>query len=88
MELVFSRLYAQRLADGHGQPVRAAQQGDAQHGQRPPGARRLLAYGLAAQQGHGADAVQLPQGVQEDQGVDGGEQASVTSSEGTLTVKV
>ena len=65
----------QRLADGHGQPVRAAQQGDAQHGQRPSGARRLLAYGLAAQQGHGADAVQLPQGAQEDQGVDGGEQA-------------
>ena len=59
----------------NGQPVRAAQQGDAQHGQRPPGARRLLAYGLAAQQGHGADAVQLPQRAQEDQGVDGGEQA-------------
>ena len=64
----------QRLTDGHGQPVGAAQQGKGQHRQQPSGPGRLFAHGLAVQQRHGADAVQLPQGMQEDQTVDGGEQ--------------
>ena len=64
----------QRLLDGHRQRVSAAQQHHARRRQHPLGAGRLLAHALAAQQPHRADAVQLPQPVQQYQRVDGRKQ--------------
>ena len=64
----------QRLPDGHRQPVGPGQQHRPRRRQHPLRLGWLLAHALAAQQPHRADAVQLPQPVQQYQRVDGREQ--------------
>ena len=60
----------QWFPDGHRQPVGPGQQHRPRRRQHPLRLGRLFAHALAAQQRHGADAVQLPQAVQQDQRVD------------------
>ena len=64
----------QWFLDGHRQPVGPGQQHRPRRRQHPLRLGRLLAHALAAQQPPRADAVQLPQPVQQYQRVDGRKQ--------------